>query len=152
MSTVIANTSPTYNTTFASWALEQRGQGGGTLKISAAAGGRIGSGGRRRPCCEGRSAAERVVRGPEGADRQRNMKFVTATRVGLPFILCWDSSLSLSNKTKNGQCLSRRATGIALLNVTMVYRCVICNPCITACQGQIIIIYTRNYSAALCAI
>ena len=32
----------------------------------------IGSGGRRRPCCKGRSAAERGARAPEGADRQRN--------------------------------------------------------------------------------
>ena len=33
-------------------------------------------------------------------------------------------------------CLKRRAVGAALLNVTMVYRCVTCNPCITACQEQ----------------
>ena len=52
---------------------DRQRNGCGTLKISAAAaGGRIGSGGRRRPCCEGRSAPPRGARGPEGADRQRN--------------------------------------------------------------------------------
>ena len=39
---------------------------------AACARGSIGSGGRRRPCCEGPSPPPRGARGPDEADRQRN--------------------------------------------------------------------------------